>query len=241
MKRLKDKPYSRIDIPTKTSGVYAIVNNFNAKKYIGSSDDCRGRLGTHLSLLRYGKHHNKHLQNAFDQSAIENFSFVLLEKVEDLSKLHEREQYWMDYYESYFPDKGYNKARFAECSARGIKPWNTDNWKTKVTIEQLISEYKNGMDILDLVAKYHISNRTIGILLRQNGIIPIKTGRPKHTRQISIKQINKIENYYVSGHTLRECVAKFNIAQTTLNYYLKERGCLRNNHFQLHPKTTRGY
>jgi hypothetical protein len=72
-------------------------------------------------------------------------------------------------------------------------------------------------------------------------VIPVKTGRPKHTRQVSIKQIDKIEKYYVVGHTIRECVKKFGIAQTTLNYYLKERGCLRNNHFQLHPKITRGY
>lgn len=240
MKRLNDQPYLRIAIPVHTSGVYAIVNNFNGKRYIGSSDDCRGRLGTHLSLLRYGKHHNKHLQNAFDQCAIENFSYILLEEVKDLSKLHEREQYWMDYYQVYFPESGYNKARFAECSAHGQVGWNKDNWKTKVSIEQLILEYRSGMLLEDLADKYHIADRTISNILKANGIIPKISGRPKG-REASGKLISAIEKYYLIGHTVRECVKKFNMPQTTVRQYLADRNCLRSKHFQLHPKTTRGY
>ena len=241
MKLLKDKPYSSINIPTKTSGIYAIVNNFNGKRYVGSSQDCRERLGHHLSLLRYGKHQNQHLQNAFNQCLIENFLYILLEEVKDLSKLHEREQYWMDYYKSYEKDKGYNKARFAEASARGLVGWNKDSWQKKVSKQQIVDEYLSGLITTDLVLKYHIRPTTIGRILHEANATRSKTGRPKHTRQISIEQINEIENFYSSGHTIRECVKKFGIAQTTLNYYLKERGCLRSNHFQIHPKVTRGY
>jgi group I intron endonuclease len=240
MKRLKDKPCSRISVPVKTSGVYAIINNFNGKKYIGSSYNCRGRLSSHLSFLRYSKHSNKHLQNAFDQCSIENFSYVLLEEVNDLSKLYEREQYWIDFYKSYLPENGYNRARFAESSTRGQVPWNKDNWKTKVTAEQLILEYKSGVLLEALAAKYHIADALISGILKVNNIIPKITGRPKG-REVSERLIKAVEKYYVDGHTVRECVKKFKMPQSTIRQYLEDHHCLRSKHFQLHPKTTRGY
>ena len=51
------------DFPT-TSGVYAIVNTLNGKKYVGSTKCFKERFAEHRSQLRKGNHKNVHLQNS---------------------------------------------------------------------------------------------------------------------------------------------------------------------------------
>lgn len=51
-----------------TSGVYAIVNTLNGKKYVGSTKCFKERFAEHRSQLRSNKHKNIHLQNAFKRS-----------------------------------------------------------------------------------------------------------------------------------------------------------------------------
>ena len=62
----------------KNSGVYEIVNTLNGKRYIGSSVNIRSRFQHHRAELRSGKHHNRHLQNAWDKYGEENFTFEVL-------------------------------------------------------------------------------------------------------------------------------------------------------------------
>lgn len=77
-------------------GIYGIVNILNGNTYIGQSVDILNRENGHLHLLKSGKHHNPHLQNAFDCYGSTNFKFVVLELVDNRSLLNEREQYWID-------------------------------------------------------------------------------------------------------------------------------------------------
>jgi group I intron endonuclease len=60
------------------SGVYAIVNKANGHRYVGSSSDIERRWQKHVSLLERGKHHNLHLQHAWNYYGKDNFKFVLL-------------------------------------------------------------------------------------------------------------------------------------------------------------------
>ena len=59
-------------------GVYKITNLLNSKIYVGSSVNIYNRMHLHFSKLRKGKHHNLHLQNAFNKYGRENFSFEIL-------------------------------------------------------------------------------------------------------------------------------------------------------------------
>jgi len=77
------------------SGIYAIVNLSNGKRYIGSSWNIRYRWSKHLHLLRRGKHHSRHLQNAWNVYGESQFDVVVLE-VCDESALVQREQYYLD-------------------------------------------------------------------------------------------------------------------------------------------------
>lgn len=66
------------------SGVYAIVNLLNNKKYIGSSSSIRRRYRQHFNELCNNKHSNTILQRAFNKYGQKHFGFLILETCEDV-------------------------------------------------------------------------------------------------------------------------------------------------------------
>ncbi len=64
----------------KISGVYAIVNTVNGKRYVGSSKNVRSRLNEHERHLRKNEHTNKRLQRAWNKYSEECFQFVVIEE-----------------------------------------------------------------------------------------------------------------------------------------------------------------
>jgi predicted GIY-YIG superfamily endonuclease len=92
----------------KISGIYIIKNTLNNKVYIGSSVDINNRWNCHKRELCKNKHHNKYLQFAWNKNGKDVFEFKLLEIVLVKEDLIKREQYWMDIYDSYNSEKGYN-------------------------------------------------------------------------------------------------------------------------------------
>lgn len=106
------------DMPQEVkSGIYVILNHQSGKIYVGSAVHLFHRKNEHLSRLKKGIHHNKHLQNSWNKYGESVFSFYVLEFVDDLDLLIIREQFWMDLTQCY--ENGYNKRRKAE-SNRGI-------------------------------------------------------------------------------------------------------------------------
>ncbi len=109
----------------KNIGIYAIIVN-DFKMYIGQSiriedeeingKKIQGRITQHFVALRNNRHGitktNKkvdHLQNAFNKYGEQAFRWEILEHCRE-SKLTEKEQYYLDYYNSHNPNCGYNKA-----------------------------------------------------------------------------------------------------------------------------------
>lgn len=88
-------------------GVYKIRNLVNDKVYIGSSIDVSKRWNDHKRLLNKNKHHSTYLQNSWNKYGEEYFDFeplVLCNRKERF----EKEQYWINYYQSKDPKYGYN-------------------------------------------------------------------------------------------------------------------------------------
>ena len=92
---------------TKVSGIYIITNLVNDKVYIGRSIDVNLRLKGHLNHLKNNKHHNTHLQRAFNKHGVENFTFELLEEYEP-EFLCSMENWWCNMLNSHDREHGYN-------------------------------------------------------------------------------------------------------------------------------------
>jgi len=88
--------------------IYKIVNRQTKKKYIGSAINYKQRWSIHLTLLKQNQHHSRHLQSSFNKYGEHSFIFMVIEVVKNTDKLLEREQYWMDYYQSHNDGFGYN-------------------------------------------------------------------------------------------------------------------------------------
>lgn len=111
-----------------TSGVYMFTCSKNGDRYIGSSVNIESRKSGHIALLRNGKHHNKHFLNVWRKYGEDSFEFQVLEIVNDISRLVEREQYWID---TLKPE--INKAIFANSGFLGKK----HNEDTKRKLSQI--------------------------------------------------------------------------------------------------------
>lgn len=102
----------------KVRGIYKIINCINNKVYIGQSVNITKRFANHKANLN--KNYNYPLYNAFRKYGVANFEFIIIEQVDNVLLLDEREQCWLDYHKSYLPEKGYNLRTKAE-SNRGFK------------------------------------------------------------------------------------------------------------------------
>jgi len=80
----------------KSSGIYQIRNLVNGKVYVGSAINLRARWQKHLSNLRYNKHPNIKLQNAFNKYGVDNLIFEIIELVPNKEQLLDREQYYIN-------------------------------------------------------------------------------------------------------------------------------------------------
>lgn len=95
-----------IVIADKVPGIYMIRNNVTQKLYIGQSHNVFDRLHWHRLVLNKGTHHCSALQNTWNKHGEDNFSLEQIESC-DLSILTEREQYWIDSFNTLVPN-GYN-------------------------------------------------------------------------------------------------------------------------------------
>lgn len=89
------------------SGVYCIENVINHKKYIGQSMDIYRRWKDHKHELNGERHHNEHLQRAWNRYKELNFEFYILEQCE-INRLNEVETYYINLFDCNNPQCGYN-------------------------------------------------------------------------------------------------------------------------------------
>ena len=88
-------------------GIYKYTNKINGKVYIGLSNNIQRRKHEHQSLANRGD--KMYIHQAIKKYGIENFDFEVIEvfEKEDRVLMGEREQYWIEYYNSY--KSGYNE------------------------------------------------------------------------------------------------------------------------------------
>ncbi len=146
------------------SGIYAIKCKVNNKIYIGCTIDFEKRWKTHKIVLNKNyRYCNKYLREDWILYGEENFEFVIIEKCNKES-FKEREQYWIDSFNSLNKDTGYNihdssgavlaseetklKQSISQKNARKRNPKNyIRSKKTNELFRQnLLKEYENNPD-----------------------------------------------------------------------------------------------
>ncbi len=107
-------PY-KIDV----CGIYKIVNRATGQCYVGQSQRCKKRLKEHFRLLRWNKHTNPHMQNAYNKYGAENFYGAIEVECETAEQLDYLEEKFLKG-DAWFDEPAvYNIADFAKAPMRG--------------------------------------------------------------------------------------------------------------------------
>lgn len=97
----------------RKSGIYKIICLVTKKFYIGSATNLYKRLVYgHLKSLKNNCHNNSYLQNSYNKYGINNFTFEILEFVEDFSLLRKIEQDYILNTGCWKKEIGYNIQKF---------------------------------------------------------------------------------------------------------------------------------
>jgi group I intron endonuclease len=118
------------------SGIYKIINNINAKIYVGSSVDLSKRKSGHFIALANKCHNNRKLQYSFNKYGKENFTFEVIEYVENRDFLIKREQFYLDTLKPFF------NIRIIADSPKGLKA--TEETKYKMSMSHKARYLRDG-------------------------------------------------------------------------------------------------
>lgn len=130
-------------------GVYKIENINNGKKYIGSSKDIEKRFYQHKQELKNRTHHSVKLQHAWSKAKNKDiFLFDVVEVVDDISALKEREQYYIDLFDAYYG--GYN------CSLKVDNPRYAKKNLDKKNKVSMIPMLQNEFNALYTPEKFYL-------------------------------------------------------------------------------------
>lgn len=92
------------------NGIYCIINRKDGKRYIGQSVHVGSRVKEHFRELADGRHPNKRLQAAYKKDST-YFNYEILEINIPIALLSEREEYWVERYQTLNKKFGYNKQK----------------------------------------------------------------------------------------------------------------------------------
>lgn len=102
-----------------TCGLYKIVNKATGQCYVGQSQRIEKRIKEHFRLLRWNKHPNQHLQNAFNKYGESNFYGAVEVECRDLDELDKLEDLFLRGEARFDTPTVYNIADFAKAPMRG--------------------------------------------------------------------------------------------------------------------------
>jgi group I intron endonuclease len=155
---------------SRKGGIYRIKNTMSGVVYVGSAKRFKERWGDHARSLEQGKHHTKHLQNAYSKYILECgnddfLEFAVLEVMENATKAERlaREEWWISklldegttlYNSNITPTKepsktsiGCNKGKHFSPATEykaGHVPWTKENGHDEET-RKLIGEKSKAM------------------------------------------------------------------------------------------------
>lgn len=88
-----------------TCGIYLIINKITKQKYVGQSINIERRWYYHS----HGYSKSSYVDRAIKKYGVDNFILQIIEELpDDVEYLNQREQYWINYYNTYSDNRHYN-------------------------------------------------------------------------------------------------------------------------------------
>jgi hypothetical protein len=140
-----------------TQGIYKIQNILNKKSYVGRSKNIEKRWVNHktVAFSKTNPKYNYPLSKAIREDGINNFALFILEKVDDISKIKDREVFW---YNKINPEYCISNPKYS-CAAKDPKVSKIISKKLtgrKLSKEQIDKAKRFGAD-------HHNSKKVKGI------------------------------------------------------------------------------
>ena len=138
-------------------GIYKIINQIDGKVYIGQSVSIYKRWKEHRSVayLEHDEHYNTYLYYAIRKYGLENFSFEIIEKCTP-EELNEREMYWIEYYDSFNREKGYNLTKGGDGRLYDY--------------DEIFQLWNQGLKCKEIEERLHCDDGVVTLALRLNGV-----------------------------------------------------------------------
>ena len=235
------------EVVNSNCGIYKITNLKNNKAYIGQSTDIKSRWINHKRELRNNIHRNSHLQNAYNKYGEEAFEYRILEATFE-ENLDDAEEYWIDYFDSTNPRKGYNLREGANSYKhrkeiqeqvnllRELKREEAHYFKMRHIndnggLPRLYQMAKENKTLKDVTLEFKVSEDYIREYLREQGFSGWR-GLVKQART-SIVDYSIIDekggvlfiiDQLVKGNPIRSLAKDLNVKTKFINDYLNSKG-----------------
>lgn len=227
--------YLDFDYKTIKSGVYMIKNKKINKIYVGSSKNLHTRIRDHQYKLYKNTHENMYLQKDWNEYGDEFFIVEIIEYVNELNELKNREQYWLDRLKSYHRDKGYNINNFASTKGKTL-PKETGLRITKVNTGRKHTEESKAKISLNRKGKYtgerpkHIGKK-ISKALKGDNSYHLK-GEKHSNSKLSEEDVLNIYNKIKNGESILDVAGQFKINKSTVGRIINRKSW---KHLNLKP------
>lgn len=195
------------------TGIYKILNIINNKVYIGSAIDIKKRWRDHKWCLKHNKHHNLHLQSAFNKYGINSFQFsIILETTIENLLINEKEL--IIKYNAFDNEFGYNV---------NDPEHNFLNRKHTNLTKELLSQQKMGIKnpMFGKTGKKHPNfNKKFSEESRckmSKSKLGIPTNRQTNVKLLASDVINIRKLYHEDNMSQPNIAIKYNVSYTTIN------------------------
>lgn len=141
------------------TGIYKITNKIDGKCYIGQSVNVQARWRKHKVVANQlnGRDCDKPLYRAIRKYGIENFDFKIIEECPK-EQLNEREIFWIDYYDSFNLEKGYNLTKGGDNVGEICKKL------TEEQVQEIKQKLLDGKTQTSISKDYNVSQTVISYI-----------------------------------------------------------------------------
>lgn len=215
----------------KTGKIYKITNDINDKVYVGQTvRTLKKRFNGHCCYSKSDKTENMYIKRAIHKYGKEHFFISLIEEC-PIEMLDEREQYWIQYYDSY--NTGYNLTLGGNSNYFSLH--RLEDAIDVKKFEQYIIEFK---PLASEVAKHFgICRCSVYNLIQRlgNPLLILNSYNPRKGKGIADIDSEELLFLYNQGWSIKRLVKKYHIVKNKISDFLKSKGIKIRRSYRTYP------